>query len=354
MGHGWLQLSLDDVDGARSSLEGAVAMAQLGGSVRISLWALGWLARVQFLTGEWDQALHSVEQGRALAASSGIVLATPLLAWTAAQVHALRGSWEEAAATVRAADAVTQDYEIMQIPALLARAHIAEAEADYSKVRRVLDPLNRTSYGTALHEPGFWPWADVLANALVIDGQLAAADEFLRPHESRARARGHRSTMARLGYARGRLLGAMADIPGARRAFDEALGLLDGMPLTYDLARINFAYGQTLRRAGKRRAADVVIGTARELYLSLGARTYVERCDRELKAGGLHPVRGPRGQVELTPQEDAVSALVAQGLSNREVAAELYVSPKTVQYHLTRIYAKLGLRSRSELAAARR
>ena len=354
MGHGWLQLSLDDVDGARSSLEGAVAMAQLGGSVRISLWALGWLARVQFLTGEWDQALHSVEQGRALAASSGIVLATPLLAWTAAQVHALRGSWEEAAATVRAADAVTQDYEIMQIPALLARAHIAEAEADYSKVRRVLDPLNRTSYGTALHEPGFWPWADVLANALVIDGQLAAADEFLRPHESRARARGHRSTMARLGYARGRLLGAMADLPGARRAFDEALGLLDGMPLRYDLARINFAYGQTLRRAGKRRAADVVIGTARELYLSLGARTYVERCDRELKAGGLHPVRGPRGQVELTPQEDAVSALVAQGLSNREVAAELYVSPKTVQYHLTRIYAKLGLRSRSELAAARR
>ena len=82
--------------------------------------------------------------------------------------------------------------------------------------------------------------------------------------------------------------------------------------------------------------------------------TYVARCDRELKAGGLHPVRGPAGRVELTPQEDAVSALVAQGLSNREVAAELYVSPKTVQYHLTRIYAKLGLRSRSELAALRR
>ncbi len=56
----------------------------------------------------------------------------------------------------------------------------------------------------------------------------------------------------------------------------------------------------------------------------------------------------------LTPQEEAVSTLVAQGLSNREVAAELYVSPKTVQYHLTRIYAKLGVRSRSELAALRR
>ena len=130
--------------------------------------------------------------------------------------------------------------------------------------------------------------------------------------------------------------------------------LLNGLPLGYDTARVNFAYGQTLRRAGKRRQADAVIGTARELYLSLGARTYVARCDRELKAGGLHQPRGSRDDVDLTPQEEAVSTLVAQGLSNREVAAELYVSPKTVQYHLTRIYAKLGVRSRSELAARRR
>jgi len=154
--------------------------------------------------------------------------------------------------------------------------------------------------------------------------------------------------MARLGYARGRLLGAMGDLPAARRAFEESLALLDGLPLRYDLARVNFAYGQTLRRAGKRREA------ARDLYLSLGAHTYVQRCERELKAGGLHPLRGPRGHVELTPQEDAVTLLVAQGLPNREVAAELYVSPKTVQYHLTRIYAKLGVRSRAELAAVRR
>ena len=97
-----------------------------------------------------------------------------------------------------------------------------------------------------------------------------------------------------------------------------------------------------------------MISTARELYLSLGAHTYVARCERELKAGGLHRPRGSRDDVELTPQEEAVTTLVAQGLSNREVAAELYVSPKTVQYHLTRIYAKLGVRSRAELAAMRR
>lgn len=352
MGRGWLQLSRDDIDGARSSLEGAVAMAALGGSARITLWSLGWLARVQFLTGDWDRALHTVEQGGALAASTGIVLATPLLAWTATQVHALRGDWAKAADAVRGADTVTQDYQLMQIPMLLARGHIAEAQADYAKVRGALSPLTRMTSGTVLHEPGLWPWADALVIALAVDGQLDTADMLLRRHEEFAG--GHRSATARLRAARGRLLGARSDLPAAREAFDEALALLDGLPLRYDLARVNFGYGQMLRRAGKRREADVLISTARELYLSLGAQTFVQRCERELKAAGLHQLGRPRARVELTPQEEAVTSLVARGLSNREVATELYVSPKTVQYHLTRIYAKLGVRSRTELTAIRR
>lgn len=351
MGRGWVQLLSDDIDGARGNLESAVSTAALGGSRRITLWALGWLARVHFVTGEWDTALAVIDSGRALAASSGIVIVTPMLEWTATQIHALRGDWAAAAATARAADVVTQDYEMMRIPALLARAQIAEAEADYARVRRTLEPLLRLAPGTALNEPGYWPWPDVLANALVIDGRLQEAEAFLGPHEQRARARNHRSATARLGYARGRLLGARGDLPAARSAFEESLALLDGLPLRYDLARVNFAYGQTLRRAGKRRDADAVIGTARELYLSLGAHTYVARCERELKAGGLNQLRGARHSVDLTPQEEAVTTLVAQGMSNREVAAELFVSPKTVQYHLTRVYAKLGIRSRTELAA---
>ncbi|ROZ89400.1 LuxR family transcriptional regulator [Gordonia sp. OPL2] len=355
MGRGWLQLGLDDVGAARSNLETAVSMAKLGGSTRISLWALAWLARTQFLTGDWEPALHSVEQGRTLARSSGIALASPLLNWTAAAIHSLRGEWDEAELGVQQGATNVGDYEIMRIPELLARAQIAEAAADYEKVRRILEPLPRMAADVpALTEPGWWPWVDVLANALVIGGQLDAADALLRPYEALAADRGHRSAGARLKYARGRHLGATGDIHRARRTFEEALDLLDGLPLRYDRARVNFAYGQTLRRAGKRRAADAVIGAAREIYISLGATTYVERCDRELKAGGLNATRSDRDVVELTPQEEAVTALVSRGLSNREVAAELFISPKTVQYHLTRIYAKLGLRSRSELAASRR
>lgn len=354
MGRGWVQLVRDDVEAARTSLESAVAAAALGGSTRITLWAFAWLARTQFVLGEWDAALTNVEHGRRLAGSSGIVLATPLLEWTAGQIAALRGDWAGAQVAAAAADGGAGEYAMMRIPALLVRANIAEAQADYAAVRRALEPLTRQAAGTSLQEPGYWPWVDALANALVLTGDLQGADDFLRPHEQRARARGHRSARARLGYARGRLLGARGDLAGARRAFDESLELLEGLPLRYDRARVNFAYGQTLRRAGKRRAADAVIGVARDLYTTLGAHTYVARCDRELKAGGLNQAREPREAVDLTPQEEAVTALVSQGLSNREVAAELYVSPKTVQYHLTRIYAKLGVRSRSELAALRR
>ncbi|BBX67126.1 helix-turn-helix transcriptional regulator [Mycolicibacterium psychrotolerans] len=354
MGRGWVQLMRDDVDAARTSLETAVAAASLGGSTRITLWAYGWLARVQFVTGEWDDAMVSVAHGRLLADSSGIVLVTPLLEWTAGQIAALRGDWDAAAEAARTAAVCTGEYAMMRIPTLLLQGQIAEAHADYPAVRRFVDPLRRIATGTSLQEPGYWPWPDLLANALVLDGDLAGAEEFLRPHEQRARARGHRSAQARLGYVRGRLLGARGDIAAARICFDESLAQLDGLPLRYDAARVNFAYGQTLRRAGKRRAADAAISAARELYASLGAATYVARCDRELKAGGLNQVRDTNDGIELTPQEEAVTTLVARGLSNRDVAAELFVSPKTVQYHLTRIYAKLGVRSRAELAALRR
>ncbi len=354
MGRGWVQFICDDIEGAQASLESAVAAAELGGSRRITLWSLAWLARVQFALGDWSRAVESVERGRRLAVVSGIVVTTPLLEWTAAQIGALRGDWAAAASAAQAAAAPAGDYPMMVIPALLARAQIAEAEADYAKVRRITEPLIRMAPGTSLQEPGYWPWPDLLANAMVQSGQLDEADAFLQPHEQRAKARKHRSAQARLGYARGRLQGARGDIHAARRSFEAALDLLSGLPLRYDTARVNFAFGQTLRRAGKRAQADAVISTARELYLALGAGTYVTRCDRELKAGGLHQSRVDRPDVTLTPQEEAVTTLVAQGLSNREVAAELFVSAKTVQYHLTRIYAKLGVRSRTELAALNR
>lgn len=354
MGKGWLHLVVDDADEARAALESSLPTGFLGGSTRISLWAHAWLARAQFVTGDWDEALGTVREGLDLVDRSGMTLVGPLLWWTRAQVLALRGDWDGAEAALRGGEAGVRDYEIMRVPACLARAQVAEARADYAAVVRALEPLREPWAGSGVDEPGAWPWPDVYANALVIEGRYDDADEFLRPHEALAAERGHRSATARLGYARGRLLGARGDLDAARESFERSLDLLADTPLRWDRARVSFAYGQTLRRAGKRREADGVIGRARDLYATLGATTYVARCDRELKAGGLHATRPADQPVDaLTPQETAVAALVASGLSNREVAAELFVSMKTVQYHLTRIYAKLGVRSRTELAAQR-
>ncbi|MDV8077360.1 LuxR C-terminal-related transcriptional regulator [Rhodococcus sp. IEGM 1370] len=353
MGAGWLHLATDSVELARSELEAAAPTDFLGGSTRIALWANAWLARTYFVTGEWDAALRIVGRASDLADSSGAALIVPLLQWTAMQIHALRGDWDAAAASSRRGESGARDYEIMRVPTALGRAAISEARADYAGVLRALSPLTQQWAHADVSEPGFWAWPDVYANALIVEGRLDEADAFLTPHEARVAERGHRSAHARLACARGRWHGATGDMDSARASFEDALDSLMPLPLVYDRARVNYAYGQTLRRAGKRREADVVVTAARDDYLSLGATTYVRRCDRELKAGGVHAILKDRPHNALTPQEDAVSTLVATGLTNREVAAELFLSVKTVQFHLTRVYAKLGVRSRSELAAAR-
>ncbi|MDI3390618.1 AAA family ATPase [Streptomyces sp. B-S-A8] len=351
LGRGWVDLALDAPESARRRLEAAVPTGYNMGSTRISLWAQGWLARTQFALGVWDEALETVTSAAARLADVQIELARPLVHWTGAQIHALRGDWDLSDQHVNEAAAAPHQYEVMLLPACLARAQVFEARAEYERVLDALSPVCQLPSRESVDEPGFWPWPDVYANALVVTGRLDEADAFLAPHEERAAARGHRSALARLGVARGRLTGARGDIDGARDRFEEALVHLERLPLPYDRARVNFAYGQTLRRAGKRREADTVLHHARDLYVTLGARTYVDRCDRELQAGGVHAPRSGPSLAQLTPQEQAVARLVASGATNKQAAVELYISVKTVQYHLTNVYGKLGLRSRSELAA---
>ncbi|GLF95454.1 helix-turn-helix transcriptional regulator [Streptomyces yaizuensis] len=351
LGRGWVDLALDAPEAARRRLEAAVPTGYRMGSTRISLWAQGWLARTQFALGVWPDALETAQRAVVRLTESGIEPVRPLIHWTAAQIHALRGDWETADRHAAEAAADLHHYEVMLVPSCLARAQVAEARGDYERVIEALAPVVQLPVRESIDEPGFWPWPDMYANALALTGRLDEADAFLTPHEARAARRGRRSAQARLGLARGRLTAARGDIDTARRDFEQALAHLDHLPLPYDRARVNFAYGQTLRRAGKRREADTVLKNARDAYATLGARTYVERCERELQAGGVHTARTAPGLLRLTPQERAVAGLVAAGATNQQTALELFISVKTVQYHLTNIYSKLGIRSRSELAA---
>lgn len=351
MGLGWLLLAQDDPEAARRELEFAAPTARRTGSNRISLWALAWLARARFALGDWAGALHATDQAEVLLGATGLELLRPLVHWTGAQVHALRAEDEEAERHVRLGTAENV-YTVMAVPALLARAHVAEARSDYEAVARHLAPLVLRTPRGGLDEPGFWPWHDLYANALVVTNRLDEADAFLRPLEATVQRRGHRSAGARLGYVRGRLLGARGDLDGAQEAFAQARTRLTPLPLPYEKARVDFAHGLTLRRLGRRRDAAERLTAARSAFAALDAQVYVARCDRELKTGRPAP-RGSASDM-LTEQERTVTALVATGMSNREVATEMMLSVKTVQFHLTRIYAKLGVRSRAALAARSR
>ncbi|QCU78179.1 helix-turn-helix transcriptional regulator [Citricoccus sp. SGAir0253] len=361
MGAAWLALRADDVEHALVNFEAATPTEPRGGSLRISLWAEAWLARTQLILGDWDAAAITVSRASSRLEASRMPLVGPLLYWTAAELWSMRGDWARARQYVSRAAVHPGSYAAMQVPSHLARARFHEARADYESALEALEPLTEIDPWTP-ERVSFWPWQDTYVNALVMTNRLDRAAAFLRDLEAVPRERAIPTDEARLAWARGRLVAAQGDPDSAREHFERALLHLRGLHRPYLRARISFAFGQSMRRAGKRRLASSVLQVARDLYDALGATTYVDRCDRELKATGMDTsgVEDPadpvlavvgRAESELTAQELAVAELVAAGATNKEAARSLFLAEKTVQYHLTRIYRKLGIRSRSELAA---
>jgi DNA-binding CsgD family transcriptional regulator len=133
--------------------------------------------------------------------------------------------------------------------------------------------------------------------------------------------------------------------------FETALQWHDRVPLPFERARTELCYGEHLRRAKRRLDARPHLRQALDTFLVLGAQPWVDRSERELAATGeTARRRRPSTSDELTPQELRVALAVAEGASNREAATALFLSPKTVEFHLGAVYRKLGIRSRSELA----
>ena len=152
--------------------------------------------------------------------------------------------------------------------------------------------------------------------------------------------------MAAAARCRGLLAGAHGDVDGALARLRDALDLHERVPIPLELARSRLAYGSALRRARQKAAARAELEAAAHGFDAVGARVWAGRARAELaRVGGRPPSSGA-----LTPTERRVAELVAQGLQTKQVAARLFVSPKTVEGHLSRIYGKLGIGSRTELA----
>jgi len=120
---------------------------------------------------------------------------------------------------------------------------------------------------------------------------------------------------------------------------------------TFSAARTRLLHGQRLRRAGERRAAREQLRLAAEAFRLMGLTLWVRRAEAELAATGSTARRGPQRDAALTSQETRVALFVAKGLTNREIAAALFLSPRTVEHHVTSVLRKRGLNSRVELAA---
>ena len=356
MAKSWLQLVVDDLGGIPQTLA-EVARDQLGGgSVRIAVWAHVWRSRALFLLGDWDDAAASAERAVSLLEETGHNLLRPLARWVAVSVPTGRGEWAAAEAHAERAVADRGDYELMIVAAALAAAEPAWARGDHEGVLGALAPVRAIQPRQGVDEPGFWPWQHLYADALVSVGRLGDAAEFLAPHEELATERKRRSSIARLARVRGRLEAAAGRMDAAEAAFRHGLDQFDPdqvnrVPLPFERALLELAYGQMLRRRGRRREATTQLDDARERFDALGARPYVERCDLEL--GGLGRIRA-RGSTRepgrLTRQELAVARRVVAGMSNRDIASDMAISVKTVQFHIGNVYSKLGVHTRVQLA----
>jgi DNA-binding CsgD family transcriptional regulator len=179
-------------------------------------------------------------------------------------------------------------------------------------------------------------------------GHLDEAEALLAPFEDAGRILDRAWAMATGARCRALVLAAQGDLQGASNAADEAVRHHERLPLPFELGRTLLVSGAVQRRAKRKREARDTLTQALEIFEGLGAAAWSERTRAELaRIGG----RRAASSVDLTPTEARVAELVAAGGTNREVADALFVSVYTVEANLKRIYRKLGIRSRTELAS---
>jgi ATP/maltotriose-dependent transcriptional regulator MalT len=341
----------DDLEGGYQDLTGILNVAH-DRSVPFRLLASANLAEIEYRLGRWDDATVHSEIAVSIAVDADQAWLAPLCHATAALVPAARGQWAQAGAHVDAALASTRnpDHTAAFSYTATAAAHLATAQGDPEQVVAALRPVLAMEPVDGVYEPGILAWQDLLVDALTALGEHEQAQAILVPFEARAADRQRHSTMAAAARARGNLLAAQAQSSAAAAAFQAGLDHAAQVDRPFDRALLELAYGAFLRRTGKRVAAATQLAAAWAVFERLGARPYLERCERELAACGRTRTRRPAtDQVPLTPQELAVGRLVVQGLTNRQIARELVVSVKTVEYHLGHVYAKLQVTSRVQL-----
>jgi DNA-binding CsgD family transcriptional regulator len=339
-------MCLSEFDAARPLLADADERAKATGDEGTRAHLLFHRFQVEWFTGRWAEADHLSTLALELADQlrddqyRGIALyARALLDAHLGRTGAARARATEALAI---ADAVSDGLFAIQSRTVL--GFLALAEGDVAAADRELRPLPDWLHSNGWREPTDFAWTNAI-EALIGTRDLHAANAFLRRYEDLAARSKSPWALATAARNRGQLCEAQGDIEGARQALERALAEHDRMQCPFERGRTLLAAGAIRRRAREQRVAREVLEEAHRIFDGVGAQTWAKRASDELaRIGGRRASDG-----KLTATEASLAALAAEGRSNKEIASALHISVHTVEAHLSRIYRKLGIRSRAAL-----
>jgi DNA-binding CsgD family transcriptional regulator len=337
-----------DLDAARTELERDRRDTLQRGQLTDLGEIVAHLAELEIRAGNWDRAAAYAAEGCESMIDAGFETALEIPLSTLALVEARRGEVEpsrtHALQGLRLAEIHEYRFEVIRNRSVLGFLELSLGNA--SAARGYLAPLPLLTEAMGLKEPSVFPFVPDLVEALVRLGKVEEAEPLVMLLEERGRERNRSLALATAARCRGLIAAARGDFRVAVHELEKALVTHEGVQQPFELARTLLMLGEVRRRGKEKRVAREALRAAREIFEHLGARLWSEGARDELRRVGDRA----RASTDLTPTEQRVAALVSEGRTNREVAGALFISVRTVEANLSRIYQKKGIRSRTELA----
>jgi DNA-binding CsgD family transcriptional regulator len=338
------------LDEARDVLERELADYEQRGMYTVRQEVLCYLAELECRAGRWPlaarlarEAMEIVEESGQTETQSHVVLFNA--AWVAAALGHVDVAREQATAGLRLAESNDDLFNAAWSRAVLGFLDLSLS--DFEGARQNLEPAVRYLEQLDAAEPAIIPCVPDLVEALVALGRIDDAERLVGRLEEQARAPDRAWAHGTSLRGRALIAAAAGDLVAAQRAAEGSLRHLERVAQPFEVARSWLVLGQIHRRAKRKRLARECLGRAGDAFTALGARLWAERAGSEMRRIGGRPST----PFELTESELNIASLVARGQTNQEAADALFISPATVQASLKRIYQKLGVRSRTELAA---